>query len=97
MVNIYLIPVTLFGIVFVSRLQLDVDPNAERVAVYDSATFELIATANCDDNKIFTMFFDESYAISDKLNIVIIDTDLQYNGAILTGVSCEIVDANIVL
>jgi len=97
MSNIYLNPVIKNGIVFIASLQIDVDPDAERVAVYDSDTYDLIATKNCETEKVFTMFFDESYATIDKLNVLIVDIDFQYNGAVLTSVSCELVDANIVL
>lgn len=97
MANLYMIPVISPGLVYIAKLTVDVDADAERFIVYDATSYELITIINCDSIKVFSVLFDESYAINDRLNILIDDTDLQYNGAVLTGVSCELVDANIAL
>jgi hypothetical protein len=97
MANLYMIPVISPGLVYIAKLTVDVDVDAERFIVYDATSYELITVFNCESIKVFNVLFEESYAIGDKLNIAIVDTHLQYNGAVLTGVSCELVDANIAL
>jgi hypothetical protein len=97
MINVYLNNLVVLGTSLVSVLKLDIDVNAERTIVYDGDTFDLIVTKNCNDEKVFNLFFDEKYSTGATLNVMIIDTDLNFNGAVATGVVCQLVDANILL
>tara|TARA_R110002050_G_scaffold208124_1_gene344144 strand:+ start:1677 stop:1982 length:306 start_codon:yes stop_codon:yes gene_type:complete len=77
------------GEILRSKLGVDADPLAERILIIDRA-----------DSIVINVMFKSGvvvlplvYSTTKLLTILMIDNDKQYNGAVVDGVSCELVNA----
>ncbi|MDK1288487.1 hypothetical protein [Pseudoalteromonas umbrosa] len=85
---------------FSSKLEIDVDSNAERVMLFDRLSGELKhnllmknnAVASSQDSHSVTVILPLNYSQSQSLTCVVVDDNLEYSGAIMDGVQCEISD-----
>jgi hypothetical protein len=79
------------GDMFRAKLEVDADPLAERIIILDRATSTLI-------NVMFASGFiilPAEFATTKLLTILMLDDNLEYNGVVLDGVTCELVNATL--
>ena len=72
-----------------SKLELDIDPLAERHSVMDRNTGKLFYIGKNDKN---VHYLAGKYAIDGNLVVTIFDADQAYNAAVADGVKCEPID-----
>ncbi|AHK11755.1 hypothetical protein S144_41 [Shewanella sp. phage 1/44] len=89
MMNLIIFNPSDIGDIFRAKLEVDADPLAERILVIDR-----------DDSIVINVMFKSGfvvlpliYSTTKLLTILMIDNDKQYNGAVVDGVSCELVNA----
>jgi hypothetical protein len=77
------------GDIFRSKLGVDIDPLAERVLIIDR-----------DDSTVINVMFKSGvvilplvYSATKLLTLLMIDNDREYNGAVIDGVLCELINA----
>lgn len=75
----------------VSALIVDIDPDAERLQIFNRKTGELIWHQRA--NSKFFRFFSKETANSTDLMCVILDDNEQFNAQIADHVKCMLVDA----
>ncbi|NNG44968.1 hypothetical protein HJP15_18940 [Pseudoalteromonas sp. NEC-BIFX-2020_002] len=75
----------------VSALIVDIDPNAERLQIFNRKTGELVWHQRVN-NQAFR-FFSKETANSTDLMCVILDDNAQFNAQIADHVKCMLVDA----
>ncbi|MGI2108474.1 hypothetical protein ACRN9C_03590 [Shewanella frigidimarina] len=83
-------------IVLQAILTLDVDTNAERVAVIDRGSLQRIHNLTIT-SRSFSVLVPELYNSNSKLLVGILDDNELYNCQFIDGVSPEIIDGNAVL
>ncbi|WP_137225797.1 hypothetical protein [Shewanella sp. MEBiC00475] len=77
------------GEIIRSKLEVDADPLAERILIIDRSDSIVI---NVMFRSGFTIL-PIAYSTTKLLTLLMIDNDKQYNGAVVDGVSCELVNA----
>jgi hypothetical protein len=71
---------------FMGKLELDIDPLAERHAVIDRSNGDVFYIGNNDVN---VHYVDFKYTITSNLIVIILDDTREFNAAAIDGVTCE--------
>lgn len=75
----------------ISYLEIDCDPKAERIQVFNRKNGELLAHKTILNQK-FTKFLDSSYSLEPSIICVMLDDNAEFNAAILDNVKPMLVD-----
>mgnify|MGYP003626858256 CR=1 FL=1 len=78
----------------VSRLQLDIDPLAERLLVLNNRQFNVLHASKIKLGGLVNIILPAIYATTGELSVIIFDDNQEYNAAIVDGVKPELIDAN---
>jgi hypothetical protein len=79
---------------YVSKLEVSTDVDAERLLIIDRSTFEVIIGHTTKGVAITTMILPVKYSSSSNLCAMIFDDGGEYNAAIVDGITAELFDAN---
>ncbi|MDK2598667.1 hypothetical protein [Pseudoalteromonas obscura] len=85
---------------FASKLEIDAGSNSERVMVFDRLNGELLDNVLISGNSIaetvgghtIQITLPAKYALGPSITCVLIDDNLEFSGAIMDGVQCELID-----
>lgn len=80
---------------WMGKLSLDLDSNAERFVVIDRHSMALLRHYKVPANGIATLLLPLKYATTPFI-VGIVDDSGEYNVKMIDGVTCEIVNANLV-
>jgi hypothetical protein len=75
-----------------SILNIDCDTDAELLTIIDRKSLSVLINQELSTNSIVSILLPESYATGDKVMVIILDNDGEYNSAVLDGVSAELVN-----
>ncbi|MCL1114696.1 hypothetical protein L2703_13975 [Shewanella basaltis] len=78
----------------VSKLQVDVDPLAERLLVINNRQFNVLHASNIKAAGLVNIILPAIYATTGELSVIIFDDNQEYNAAIVDGVKPDLIDAN---
>jgi hypothetical protein len=77
--------------IYRSKLELDLDPLAERFAILDRSNLNTIHTAKVGNN---TFYLNKKFNNGNNLMLVILDDNREYNAAILDGINGQSFDVS---
>lgn len=75
--------------IYRAKIELDLDPLAERFAILNRQTLETIYTSNSD---ITLLYVNQSFISNNNLILIILDDNRDYNAAVIDGINGQIVD-----
>lgn len=77
----------------VGLLEIDADPEAERVIVFDRITMAVVLQRFCRDNEIVKAILPEQYTNANQLTVVMLDDSGVFNAEVEDQIKLEKIDA----
>jgi hypothetical protein len=79
----------------VSRLQVDVDPLADRLLVLNNTSFVVLYVCKISFGGVVNIILPAIYGTTGELSVIIFDHNQEYNAVIVDGIKPELIDANL--
>lgn len=80
----------------VGLLEIDADPEAERVFVVDRLTMVVVLQSHCAPGQILKAILPEEYTTANQLTVIMVDDTGVFNAVVEDQIKLEKVDARIV-
>ncbi len=80
---------------YITQLVMDCDPLAERWRLYDEMSGSLISCGDLAKSNVISLPLSIKYSLGTKCQLVIVDTNEEYNASILSGITGVAVDSNV--